>query len=358
MDTASLDMAPPNPREERRLPLVFTGTARAYFQIWVVNILLTVLTLGTYSAWAKVRRMQFFYGNTKLEGDGFSYTASPIAILRGRLVAAALIAGYTLAGYALGPMAHGALFLVLMLVFPFLMVATLRFNARVTLWRNVPFRWTGGHGDVFKAYLLWPIAAVLTLGLLFPFAARAMRQATLNHLRFGTSRFEAHPPLGPFYGALFMAVVLFVGTFLAGWIALQAVGGALMQHLPPAAYLAVAVAWLPLFALLGFVLGASWFAAAARNATLAALRLEGGHRFDCTLSEFRFAWIRISNFLAILFSLGLMIPWAAVRAWRYDVQAVAMLPSGSLDQFFGQQEAAGRAFGAEFGGFQGVEIGV
>lgn len=358
MDTAAPTMAHPDEWTEQRLPLVFTGSARAYFQIWVVNILLTVLTLGIYSAWAKVRRMQFFYGNTKLDGDGFSYTASPIAILKGRLIAVALIVTYSVAGYMLGPMAEGALFFLLLFVFPFLMAAALRFHARVTLWRNVPFRWTGSYADVFKAYLLWPIAAMLTLGLLFPFAARAMRQVTVNRLRFGTSRFETYPPIGPFYGALFVAVVLFVGTFLGGWLVWQAFAGLLQLLLPGTVSNIVAIAWLPLFGLLGFVIAASWFAAAARNATLAALRLERGHRFDCNLSEFRFAWIRISNFLAILFSLGLLIPWAAVRAWRYDVQAVVMLPNGSLDQFVGQQEAAGRAFGAEFGGFQGVDIGV
>ena len=41
-------------------PFRFTGTAREYFGIWIVNILLTIVTLGIYSAWAKVRRMRYF----------------------------------------------------------------------------------------------------------------------------------------------------------------------------------------------------------------------------------------------------------------------------------------------------------
>ena len=32
----------------------FTGAAREYFGIWIVNIILSVCTLGIYSAWAKV----------------------------------------------------------------------------------------------------------------------------------------------------------------------------------------------------------------------------------------------------------------------------------------------------------------
>src|SRR5437016_993839 len=38
---------------------VFTGTGSEYFRIWVVNLLLTILTFGVFSAWAKVRRLQY-----------------------------------------------------------------------------------------------------------------------------------------------------------------------------------------------------------------------------------------------------------------------------------------------------------
>ena len=359
MESSPSQAASSNPAAEQRLPLVFTGSARAYFQIWVVNILLTVVTLGIYSAWAKVRRMQYFYGNTKLEGDGFSYTASPIAILKGRLIAVALMLTVGLAGQFAGPWMQGALFLLLLVASPWLMVAALRFHARVTLWRNVPFRWTGSYADVFKAYVLWRIAAVLTLGALFPFAARAIRRAQVNHLWFGTSRFKADPPVRPFYAALFVAAALVIGGTLGAVISAPAVL-ALSRAVSPHDGFAFVVpgVWILLCAGLGFLLASSWFAAAARNATLNALQLEHGHRFEGNLSEMRFAWIRVSNVLAIVASLGLLIPWAAVRSWRYDVESVAMLPAGSLDQFMGEQTGPGGAFGAELGGFQGVDIGV
>src|SRR5258707_6333866 len=46
------------------VPLRFTGRAGEYFRIWIVNICLSIVTLGIYSAWAKVRRKRYFYGNT------------------------------------------------------------------------------------------------------------------------------------------------------------------------------------------------------------------------------------------------------------------------------------------------------
>ena len=80
--------------EGRFEPFVFTGTASEYFKIWIVNITLTLLTLGIYSAWAKVRTKRYFYGNTSLQGASFEYLADPLKILRGRLIAAAVIGLY------------------------------------------------------------------------------------------------------------------------------------------------------------------------------------------------------------------------------------------------------------------------
>ena len=74
----------------------FTGKGPEFFRIWIVNTLLSILTLGIYSAWAKVRTNQYFYGNTKLDDSSFQYLADPIKILKGRLVAVTLFACYYL----------------------------------------------------------------------------------------------------------------------------------------------------------------------------------------------------------------------------------------------------------------------
>ena len=43
------------PDNQRILQLQFNGKGFEYFKIWIVNIFLTIVTLGIYSAWAKVR---------------------------------------------------------------------------------------------------------------------------------------------------------------------------------------------------------------------------------------------------------------------------------------------------------------
>jgi hypothetical protein len=57
MDKASGSESPSQDSSARAPEqLHFTGSGAEYFGIWIVNLLLTILTLGIYSAWAKVRR--------------------------------------------------------------------------------------------------------------------------------------------------------------------------------------------------------------------------------------------------------------------------------------------------------------
>lgn len=50
--------------------------------------MLTVVKRGIYSAWAKVRRMQYFARHAQLAGASFDFQGSPWVLLRGRLLAA------------------------------------------------------------------------------------------------------------------------------------------------------------------------------------------------------------------------------------------------------------------------------
>src|SRR5438876_12398000 len=74
----------------------FNGRAGEYFAIWIVNLCLSVVTLGIYSAWAKVRRKRYFYGCTQLEGSAFEYVGNPVAILKGRILVVLVFAAYSL----------------------------------------------------------------------------------------------------------------------------------------------------------------------------------------------------------------------------------------------------------------------
>ena len=73
-------------REVRQHAFEFSGTGGEYFRIWIVNIFLTLVTVGIYSAWAKVRTLRYFAASTSLDGASFAYLANPYSILKGRLL--------------------------------------------------------------------------------------------------------------------------------------------------------------------------------------------------------------------------------------------------------------------------------
>ena len=82
--------APATSRHEMR----FEGSGGEYFKIWIVNLALTIITLGIFSAWAKVRNKRYFYGNTFIADHNFDYHGQPLRILLGRLIALALLLAY------------------------------------------------------------------------------------------------------------------------------------------------------------------------------------------------------------------------------------------------------------------------
>ena len=134
----------------------FHGQGSEFFRIWIVNLVLTILTLGIYSAWAKVRTKRYFYGNTELASDRFDYLASPIAILKGRIIAVVFLVIYTLVSYFAATWSF-ILFLVLMLVMPYVVMRAIRFNAIMSSWRGVRFGFNGESFDAYKTVLLWPL---------------------------------------------------------------------------------------------------------------------------------------------------------------------------------------------------------
>ena len=77
--------------------LRFDGEGGEYFRLWAVNLLLTLLTLVVYSAWAKVRKARWFAQHTVLLGDRFDFHGNPLRILLGRLFALGLLALWTFA---------------------------------------------------------------------------------------------------------------------------------------------------------------------------------------------------------------------------------------------------------------------
>lgn len=343
---------------------MFTGSAREYFGIWIVNILLTIVTLGIYSAWAKVRRKRYFYGNTQLAGYSFEYHARGLQIFIGRLIAFAIIILANVLSY-INPFFALAGSVVFVLVLPWFITRSLRFNARVTSYRNVRFNFVGGVGGAFVSVILGSLIAVLSVGLLAPLASRWLNRYLFNNLRYGDRAFATDPKLGKLYRAFLLplflmivglAVLAIVSIPLFG--ALQSWGDAELQGTRRATAFWVGLIYAGMFGLvILFTISGIFYRIGVRNVVWNATVLDGRHGLTSDLSRLRYFWIVVSNLIVTILTLGLMRPWAAVREARYTVGHSGIGFDGDLGEIFSSIEATGSAASAEYLDLEGFDFG-
>lgn len=364
-DTATPAASRPLPAM-RREPFVFTGSGREYFGIWIVNVLLTILTLGIYSAWAKVRRNRYFYGNTRLAGASFDYHARPVQILIGRLIVLAVLLAYNAAAYFI-PIVGGLIGVAFLFAVPWFVMRGLRFSARVTSYRNVRFDFTGGYGGAFLAYLLGGLLTWGSLGLLAPIASQWAWNYTLGNLKYGDRPISCDPRLEKLYGQLVMPALVFVGGIVVlgvlGIGIFAATSGLLagMEETLSSDYAlfgmltALYAAFLPFFLL--YVLVGVLYRAGTRNVALSETVVDGQHLLDSSINRWRYAWITISNFFATVLTLGAARPWAAVRMARYVASATVLHSAGSLDDYLSSVKEQSGVVGSEYMDVEGLDFG-
>uniref|UniRef100_UPI00333F6FBC DUF898 family protein n=1 Tax=Castellaniella defragrans TaxID=75697 RepID=UPI00333F6FBC len=344
----------------RMVNFSFTGDGSEYFRIWIVNLLLSIVTLGIYSAWAKVRREQYFHRNLLLDGSGFDYHGRPLTILKGRIIALLLLIGLSLAERA-GLAVYGLALLTLMLIMPWLAVKAFRFRAHNTSYRGLRFSFHSTYGQAAKVLLGYGLLALVTLGLAFPLYYRQLRKLVLDNTRFGTTPLVCAVGVSQIYRifllpalliALLLACLLGIVVFilLQGpsdlWFMLVYDGGA-----------SVTILLLLLLLLVTQVLIVPYIQARGMNTVWDSTSL-GPHAFVSRLPIGGYIWLTWMNRLGILVTAGLFIPWAHVRMARYRAMFMALVSTGSLDDFVAAEATTASAVGDEAAGMFDLDIGL
>lgn len=328
-----VDAAPnkvPAQETQRTLRFEFTADGREYFRIWIVNVSLTVITLGIYSAWAKVRRMRYLYGHTRLDGATFDYLAEPIKILKGRLIAAGAFAVFV-GVVNFYPNYLFFVLIVFMPFFPWLINRALVFKTRNTAYRNIRFNFTGTYGNAFWVFVI--LLALGLTGVFYPLFVHRRKRYVYNNMRYGTASFEFTGRFAELFGTYFVASItaafaLGIVGFLAPLTSVALIGDLASLLIAGIFFVAIQTA----------VTNYSW-----RNTTLGDIHLASELKFPRLFS------IYASNIVLIVLTLGLYIPWAKVRLLRYRLESLSLATTGSLDDFVASQEEQMAAAGEEMG---------
>ena len=371
-------MQPNTPPTQAPLGITFTGSGSEYFRIWIVNLLLTLVTLGIYYPWAKVRRLRYFYGNTQVDGATLDFHGNPLKMLKGSTLVAVLFGVYTAAGQFSNSAGLVALVAVAAIA-PALVRASMQFRLANTSWRGLRFRFTGSMADVYRAVLPLYGPAVLLVGLsafigpegenmpttrwfllsvlgvllltlaLQPWTFWKLKQYQHRHYALAAqqTRFNATP--GSFYLLclkILGLVVLPVGLPFVAALAFIA-NGQLHYYSP------VLVIWITFIAivLVLLLLNVAKPYAITRMQNLVwnhtssqDLQFRSGLRFRSLLL------LTMKNWFFVCITLGLYWPFAAVAVARLRLQAVSIHSSVPLDTLVGQRgtgsnDAAGDAAG-------------
>ena len=363
----------------------FTGTGSEYFRIWVVNLLLTILTLGIYSAWAKVRRLQYFYRNTRLGGAIFDYHGNPKAILKGRILALVLVGAYKIAA-DVSPIATVIVVLMLVGIMPWLLARSFRFKLANSSYRGLRFRFQATAKDAYRSLILLPIIltvigffvwslltsfeqspdiGALLLALLLPLVALAasvplahymLKRFQHDNAGFGQTAFYFHGRPKEFFKIYARAI---------GYVSL---GGVMVRYFykftaPLYDHFAhMKFGWL-FIALYGaastyisYMFVRAFLESRIQNLVWNETEI-GPHHFISEVSGKRLLWIHASNLALIILTLGLYKPFATIRLLKYRVESMNLDVDGNLEDFMADQgvDNAG-ALGQEVGDLFDIEI--
>lgn len=317
----------------------FHGTASEYFGIWIVNIALTIITLSLYSPWAKVRRLRYFYQNTEFYQRRFDFTGVPTRILIGRLIAIGIWAIYAVSSnmdlrFAIAGM------ILLYAAIPWLLRATLRFSARNSKFSNSRFYFSGTTGGVYKQAVLGFLISIFSLGIFSPVGIWLYKRYVFDHLHAGQLQFKLNTDWSSYMtavyipmfvlGSAFILIIIFGGMSIVGF---YSGSNALISSI-------VGLYFLALFLVF------PWIQARIYIATWNGVSIgESQFKTECTAG--RYTWIIASNWLARIFSFGLMTPWADIRLRRYQVDSMLLLLNDDPDQLVNMSQGDPSALAEE-----------
>jgi uncharacterized membrane protein YjgN (DUF898 family) len=317
----------------REVNIEFRGDGFEYFKIWIVNVLLTIITLGIYSAWAKVRSNRYFHSNMYLDDNNFRYLAEPLAILKGRIIAIVALIIYSIA-FSVSPEAGIALTVALLFLIPYFINQSLAFNHRMSSYKNIQFRFKGSYGQAFMIIYVWPIIGMLTLGILYPLALLKANQYIVRNSSYGTSNFDFDATFKDF-GIIFLIAIGILMVILIPFSIFSTTNPGVAAALT----LPLLLVYLGVFIYFNVAVINLYY----RSTTLL------DHKFNASLSMAGFTKVLLINLLLTVLTLGLYMPAAKVRMTRYLADNIQFIAKGSLDNFAAAESDNISALGEEFG---------
>ncbi|MDR2696201.1 MAG: DUF898 domain-containing protein [Deltaproteobacteria bacterium] len=305
--------------------IVFQARGSDFFRIILRNLFFTILTLGIYAFWAKVRRRTFLWRATRILGDPLEYTGTGKELLISFLIVMGCFVVLGL-GLMLLALLHPRAALVMQMgmyvgliyAVHFALYCSIRYRLTRTRWRGIRGNLGGSAAKYALKAFAYTLAVIGTLGMLGPWCTSRLVSLQMNDTFFGNRRFFFNGPARALYFAYF--VVLLASSVLVGVSALIAyfnlnIAEIVKAEPHPAAgghmFLAAVAAYAALLIALRLV--GSIYQAAFERWFFGHLSF-GAMRFRSTLRAGALVKLYLGNILLLVCTLGLAYPWVRLRS--------------------------------------------
>ena len=294
----------------------FRGKGGELFGLYLINLFLSLITLGIYYFWGKVKVRKYLFGRTEFWEERFVYHGTGKELLVGffKALVVFFVPLYVLtaapafleAGPVVQAVAMGLTYGIVMVFVPLAMVGARRYRLSRTSWRGIRFSFRGEAWDFIKIFGLGSILSTLTLGLYFPFFDARRYDFMVSQSYFGTQRFSFDGRGKDLFRHFLLAILLTLPT-----------------------------------------LGLYWFWYWARRQRYYWEHTSiGSARFRSTVTGRALMNLKIANFLIALLTLGLGWPWILARQIRFACKYLTLegpLSLAEIRQDAKQANATGEA---------------
>jgi uncharacterized membrane protein YjgN (DUF898 family) len=297
----------------------FLGKGSKLFSIYIVNAILTAITLGFYYPWAKASTLKYIYEETELEGSRFRFHGTGKEMFKGYLKAVGIfVVIYALVIWAslsknpvLIASVIAGVYIVLFLLIPIAIHGSMKYRLSRSSYRSIHFGYRGKMGELLGKFLLGVFLTVITLGIYSPWFTINIRKYIIENVRFGNIKFRY---LGK--GSDYFILVL-IGSFLT---------------------------------LITAGIYSFWYAKDLFNYYVNNIELEQKENtiiLNSTATGSDYLSLVLGNLLIVIFSLGLATPWATVRTLRFVFSNITIIGHLDLDNIQQTEQAFTDATGED-----------
>lgn len=323
---------------------VFHGAGGTLFGIHLVNILLTLVTLGIYYYWAKIRVRTYLFGQTEFAGDRFTYHGSARELLNGTMKAS-LVFGVpyfllknagnfleTNMGIQIALQVVASLLLVLFI--PIAIASSRRYRLSRTAWRGIRFSFQGKTLDFVKLWFAGYVLTGLTLGLYYPYFSTKKHAFFTAHSYFGSESFKFSGDgamlFRPFLRMYLLAVTIAIVTGLSLYsfieLPLQSIKDPETMGLLVFGTIASLIVGALVFRLL-------WLPYSVKEQRYFWEQTSIGlARFQLPITTWPYFKLKLGNLLLVACTIGLAWPWTTIRSIRFITDRLTLVGVDNFDE--------------------------